>query len=80
MLGHDDLESTMRYLGAQRTDILQAQIEPIDSLQLMGSWSRKNVGEVGHQAAKIQSRESIAKVHCWRWRLMTGLTLTEYSQ
>ena len=32
MLGHNDLESTMRYLGAQRTDILQAQIEQIDSL------------------------------------------------
>ena len=32
MLGHNDLESTMRYLGAQRTDVLQAQIEQIDSL------------------------------------------------
>jgi len=32
MLGHNDLESTMRYLGAQRIDILQAQIEQIDSL------------------------------------------------
>jgi len=31
MLGHNDLESTMRYLGAQRTDVLQAQIETIDA-------------------------------------------------
>ena len=32
MLGHNDLESTMRYLGAQRTDVLQAKIEQIDAL------------------------------------------------
>ncbi len=32
MLGHNDLASTMRYLGAQRTDVLQAQIEHIDAL------------------------------------------------
>jgi integrase/recombinase XerD len=32
MLGHSDMESTMRYLGAQRTDVLQAQIEEIDAL------------------------------------------------
>ena len=31
MLGHNDLESTMRYLVAQRTDFLQAQIEQIDA-------------------------------------------------
>jgi integrase/recombinase XerD len=31
MLGHSDLESTMRYLGAQKTDVLQAQIEQIDA-------------------------------------------------
>jgi integrase/recombinase XerD len=31
MLGHNDLESTMRYLGARRTDVLQAQIEQIDA-------------------------------------------------
>ena len=31
LLGHSDLESTMRYLGAQRADILQAQIEQIDA-------------------------------------------------
>jgi integrase/recombinase XerD len=30
ILGHNELESTMRYLGAQRTDVLQKQIEEID--------------------------------------------------
>ncbi len=32
MLGHSDLESTMRYLGAQRIDVVQAKIEAIDAL------------------------------------------------
>jgi integrase/recombinase XerD len=31
MLGHSDLASTMRYLGAQRSEVLQAQIEQIDA-------------------------------------------------
>jgi integrase/recombinase XerD len=31
ILGHDDLESTMRYLGAQRTEVLLTQIEEIDN-------------------------------------------------
>jgi integrase/recombinase XerD len=32
MLGHTDLESTMRYLGAQRVDLLQAQIEKMNAM------------------------------------------------
>jgi integrase len=32
MLGHSDLESTMRYLGGQRTDVLQAQIEKMNAM------------------------------------------------
>jgi integrase len=31
ILGHNDLESTQRYLGAQRTELLQAQVEQMAS-------------------------------------------------
>jgi integrase/recombinase XerD len=32
MLGHTDMESTLRYLGAQRVDLLQAQIEKMKGM------------------------------------------------
>ena len=32
ILGHSDLASTMRYLGAQRTDVLQKQVEMMDAV------------------------------------------------
>jgi integrase/recombinase XerD len=32
ILGHSDLQSTMRYLGAQRTEVLQAQVEKMESI------------------------------------------------
>jgi integrase len=31
ILGHTDIQSTMRYLGVQRTDVLQRQVEEIDA-------------------------------------------------
>jgi integrase/recombinase XerD len=32
ILGHSDLASTMRYLGVQRTDVLQRQVEAMDAI------------------------------------------------